>query len=382
MEKPLLSVVVPVFNVEDKLHRCIYSIVKQSYKNLQIILIDDGSTDSSGKICDELSKVDSRIEVYHQKNIGLVKTRIRGTSIARGLYVIWVDSDDWIESYYFSSMIEAALYSNADLVVADIYFDIGDSSTTVKNNIIPGKYSTSDIIEDMLYTGSFYEYGIQPHGVTKLFRRDELKAIQNRVSDGICIGEDAAVVYPYICSCKSIMITDICGYHYVQNNSSITKRKLKDEIEGIDCLIEHLRSFFCDNDCLRSQLDIYRKYLILLRDFSYWDIFGLLYPYGRVASTSKLVIYGAGGMGRSVYQYCQKHRLNVVSWIDRNANFYRVQGYPVLLLKDFLNRRVNWDYVLIANTVEKSAINIRTDLINNGVNNESILWFSNEFLGR
>ena len=234
----LLSVVVPVYNVEDKLIKCVESIMHQSYHNLQIILIDDGSTDCSGIICDYFCSIDNRIEVYHQNNIGLMKTRTKGSRLAIGDYIIWVDSDDWVEPTYFEKMMKEEIDSDADLVVANIFFDIGNDSRIITNNIPVGIYRASEIICKMIYSGVFYDYGILPHGVTKLFKREALMAVQEKLEDGICIGEDAAVVYPYVYNCSTVMITDICGYHYVQNASSITKTKLKDEIYGIECLID------------------------------------------------------------------------------------------------------------------------------------------------
>ena len=105
-KEPLLSVVVPVYNVEPYLERCIQSILNQTYKNLEVILVDDGSTDKSGSVCDEYVLQDDRVKVIHKKNGGLVSARKAGAAIATGSYITAVDSDDWIESNMFEEMMK------------------------------------------------------------------------------------------------------------------------------------------------------------------------------------------------------------------------------------------------------------------------------------
>ena len=111
----LISIIVPVYNVENYLRKCVDSIINQSYKNLEIILVDDGSTDSSGKICDEYSLKDSRIKVIHKKNGGLSDARNAGMEIASGDFWGFVDSDDYIDSDMYSVLLENLLGAEADL---------------------------------------------------------------------------------------------------------------------------------------------------------------------------------------------------------------------------------------------------------------------------
>ena len=96
----LISVIIPVYNVEQYLNRCVDSVINQTYKNLEIILIDDGSTDNSGKICDEYSQKDKRVKVIHQKNMGVSNSRNKGINIAKGKYITFVDSDDVLNCQY------------------------------------------------------------------------------------------------------------------------------------------------------------------------------------------------------------------------------------------------------------------------------------------
>ena len=122
MEKTI-SVIVPIYNVEKYLDRCLKSIINQTYKNLEIILIDDGSPDNCGTICDEYAKKDNRIKVVHKDNGGLVKARNTGLDIATGEYISFIDPDDWIELNMYEEMIKIADETNTDIVRCGYYRD-------------------------------------------------------------------------------------------------------------------------------------------------------------------------------------------------------------------------------------------------------------------
>lgn len=119
--QPLLSVIIPVYNVEKYLKRCVDSIINQTYENLEIILVDDGSPDKSGGICDEYAKTDKRIKVIHQENAGLSGARNSGISAAKGDFITFVDSDDWIDKDMYRQMLEYQRANDLDIVCADTY---------------------------------------------------------------------------------------------------------------------------------------------------------------------------------------------------------------------------------------------------------------------
>lgn len=111
-----ISVIIPIYNAEEYMNKCISSVVNQSYGNLEIILIDDGSTDNSSEICDRWKKIDSRISVLHKKNEGPGVARNIGIEMARGEYITFVDSDDWVESLMYENMLKAAMKHKCDIV--------------------------------------------------------------------------------------------------------------------------------------------------------------------------------------------------------------------------------------------------------------------------
>ena len=128
----LISVVVPVYNVEKYLERCVDSIIKQTYKNLDIILVDDGSQDNSGKICDKYKEKYNNIQVIHQKNQGLSIARNNGLAIAEGNYITFIDSDDWIKKDMIESLFNAMHKYKADIASVAVY-DVYDSGQVIKN---------------------------------------------------------------------------------------------------------------------------------------------------------------------------------------------------------------------------------------------------------
>ena len=121
MKEPKISVIVPVYKVEPYLRKCLDSIVNQTYRNLEIILVDDGSPDNCGAICDEYAAGDGRIRVIHQENGGVSSARNAGLSAVTGEWVGWVDSDDWIEPDMYEYLLKNALEQNADIAVCSHY---------------------------------------------------------------------------------------------------------------------------------------------------------------------------------------------------------------------------------------------------------------------
>ncbi len=123
----LISAIVPVYNVEKYLYRCVDSILKQTYENFELILIDDGSPDNCSQMCDELSEKDSRIKVIHQENQGLSAARNSGIKIAKGNYLTFIDSDDWISNTMFEDLINLIKEKNADISICNFIVTEGNA---------------------------------------------------------------------------------------------------------------------------------------------------------------------------------------------------------------------------------------------------------------
>ena len=353
----LITIIIPFYNSEKYLSHCIKSVLYQTYDNLQIILVNDGSTDGSLQIATKFAANDKRIEIVSKPNGGLVSARKAGIEKAKGKYTLFLDSDDWIEEDYVECLYNEMVKSDADIVCSDIYYDSEDGKTSkvVSNIFDEGIYSIDDIKNRALFSGEFWTPGVQPHLVTKLFWTEKLKKYVSVVDNQIVFGEDAAVTYPYLFSSNKICISKVCGYHYIQYQDSMAKKVFSDDKTRISLLISHLKNTLPLDPSIRKQIDIYEKFLWILRCPYAFDEGSVakLQMYGGVQAGSNIVIYGAGGAGAVLYDYVNSLNIyHVSTWIDRNAPFYQSRGLNVVTL-DLLPD--DFDYILIANTNSMAA---------------------------
>lgn len=384
--KQLLSIIVPIYNAEQYLIQCIESIINQTYDNLQIIFVDDGSTDSSLEICNFYAQKDKRIVIVQKENGGVVSARKSGVKAANGKMIGFVDADDWIEPDYFENMMAIFMETNADIVAGGHFHDIGESSVKVLNHVSVGLHETRAILDQLIYSGEFYEYGITPQLYTKIIRSDILKATQESVDERIQCGEDAAVTYPSVLKAKRLYVTDFCGYHYVQHQGSMTKTENREESVLIQVLIKFLEESIGNlvsdivlRDGLREQLRIYNNYMLSLREIGIFDK-KLLLPFGGISYGSKVVIYGAGVLGQKIYQYLLKSKqIEIVEWVDQNFSYYREKGLDVN--EPGRISLLTYDYILIANISHGVFVKIKKYLTEElEVEDKKIRWFSDDFV--
>ena len=273
--------------------------------------------------------------------------------------------------------------TGADMVLTEHFHDIGKDSRKVKDNFPTGIYTREQLLPTLLYAGRFFEYGVQPHMVTKLFKKEILRKTQMCVDDRIIIGEDAAVVYPSVLEAERIVVLDVCAYHYVQHSDSITKKEQENKEDIYGLLFAHLEKAFKDKNVwkiMEPQLQQYRKYMLFMHQISYFDE-KILVPYGGIAPGSKVVIYGAGVLGQKMHRYLmRKKEISIVLWTDQKYEIYREKGFAVDAPSEIL-KVPEYDFVLIANTIQSIAEAIRKYLVDNGIDDRKILWFSEEFRG-
>lgn len=383
----MISIICPIYNIALYLPKCIQSIIGQTYSNLQIILVDDGSTDGSAKICDKYASLDNRIKVIHKPNGGLVSARKAGLKAATGEYVIYVDGDDWIESDLCENMLKEMLDSEADLVDADYYMDMGQEVISMHSNIFYGRYHAEEIIPIMLCDENFNECRLKAYLWSKMFRRELLERVQYAVDERVTFGEDVAVTYPYVLQCKKISILNYSGYHYVQHLSSMVYTKKDDEQIRNALLIKGLyRNFVKDTNAgiLLQELNQYSKLLFTLRNISYFDQASagqFLLPFGGIKEYSKVVVYGAGRVGQSIYRYLiNTQKLQVVDWLDRDFEKYQQLGFEVHPPEHISDADLTDIKIIIAINSRKVANSVRKWLIDNEIQEESILWLTEEFI--
>lgn len=211
----LISVIVPVYNVENYIHKCVESIVNQTYKNLEIILVDDGATDNSGKICDELAETDSRIKVIHKENGGLSDARNAGIKVAKGEYFGFIDSDDYVDEELYSVLMKNMKDTGAAVSTCGrIFVYKGDEKPTVTENI-PVCMNSMEAVKEI-----FIRNDITFHAAwDKLYKRELFDDIEFPVGR---LFEDAAIMYKIFDKAGKIVSTKKQMCYYVQRQGSIS----------------------------------------------------------------------------------------------------------------------------------------------------------------
>lgn len=238
----LISVIVPVYNTEQYLERCVNSIVDQTYRNLEIILVDDGSTDRSPRMCDEYAQKDGRIKVVHKVNGGLSDARNAGLQAATGTYIGYVDSDDWIEPQMYQRMYEACIEHQAQVAVcryAKIYRDHVDREGNGQVTV----FDREGILK--AYLADQPEYVVYNSVWSKLFAREVVEGVLFPVGKN---SEDIMYTTKAFCKLEKAVYIDECLYDYVLDregsimNVNRTQRMFQDEIpfwrEHITCIRE------------------------------------------------------------------------------------------------------------------------------------------------
>lgn len=215
---PLISIIVPVYKVEKYVSKCIESLIHQTYKNIEIILVDDGSSDNSGIICDDFSKNDSRITVIHKENGGVSSARNKGLSEAKGEYVCFVDGDDYVLADYIADMLNVAIKTSADIVTCNYYNVWSDKK---QKEQLPLKLPMGDFIvksgkdslSDMLYGKTCYA-----SSCCKLYK----KHIFDDISfPPLRMGEDSFTVYQCLLKSDKVAHLRKPNYCYLQHSESV-----------------------------------------------------------------------------------------------------------------------------------------------------------------
>lgn len=380
-----ISVIVPVYNGVPYLEKCLESIVKQTYPYLQIILVDDGSTDSSGKICDFYAERDSRIEVFHTDNRGLVAARKLGLAHAEGEYAGFVDGDDYIEADMYETLLNEILKSGADFVHTGFIRETGGFRETVlsfKEGVyeLPDSETREKFLEEFVL-GEENNCRISYSIWSKLYKRDLIQNSYALVKDNQQYGEDLLSLCFCILQSRRISLGRHALYHYAVKEKSMShlqgrKYALK-EVELCGNLIQTIYGY---DKKLYTNLEeslygyIARKLLTVLEKINISLAVPRFYFRNIVKLTGKrVVIYGAGGVGRDYYtQMSRCKEIELIAWVDSDWGRIRY-GTVDISDPDRLDEYI-FDKIIIAVRERKMAEEIRNMLLMQGQPEEKILW--------
>ena len=242
---PLISVVIPVYKVEKYLRRCIESVQTQTYSNLEIILVDDGSPDMCGVICDEYAVNDGRIHVIHKTNGGLSDARNSGIDFAHGEYLGFVDSDDYIANDMYELLYRRICENNADISICD---------ATIVNDGTEGIFTESNIIDickgENILLEMIYHNKFTVNAWNKLYRRELFREI--RYPQGM-LYEDLATTYRIMMLAKCVVYDHSKKYAYIQRNGSIMEQTgfkvAKDKVE----IVSEMWNYFASSEVIHKK---------------------------------------------------------------------------------------------------------------------------------
>ena len=265
----MVSIIVPIYNKEKTLNKCIDSILQQEYKDIELILVDDGSSDNSAKICDEYKKIDSRVLVIHKKNTGVSDARNNAIKISKGEFIQFVDADDYITKDATKLMVRAINEYNADMVIANFYRVVGNN-VSIKGSIDEKiLMSTSDFADIMMKSPADYYYGVLWN---KLFKSSIIKQYKMEMNPKLNWCEDFIFNLEYMLNIKNVISLPVPIYYYVKMEGSLIDQGLNiyDIVRMKLNVIEYYNNFYKKiyniNEYKKNKLKIYKFLIDYARD--------------------------------------------------------------------------------------------------------------------
>ena len=217
MKEPLISIIVPIYNMQDYLEKCVKSIQQQTYKNIEIILVNDGSTDSSKEICEKLKNEDSRIKIINKDNGGLSSAKNAGINAATGDYIGFVDSDDHIEKNMYEFLYNLIIRNDADISICGRYIELENGKIYQKQK---SKTLVMDTLQALIVLNSYRDFDMASWD--KLYKKELFDNIKFPIGK-LC--EDFFTTYQLFDKCKTIVYSSEPKYYYFQRNNSISRNK-------------------------------------------------------------------------------------------------------------------------------------------------------------
>ena len=393
MSEELLSIVVPVYNVREYLDECISSILDQTYRNLEVILVVNGPTDGSDEICRRYAEKDKRIKlIIIEKNQGVLPAWASGVKAASGKYLGFVDADDYIDPNLFGKLMECK--DDFDLVTSRWKRE-EDGKTRVRcDPLAVGPYRTEKDMEFILEHitcivelggGECIKPGIFPSLWGKVFKTSLAKQAYKNPIESRNNFVDLAFMCQYFLMCGSVLITDICGYHYrirktsVSHSVSYVDRYIAD-ILGLYRTLEPVFRTHPRCDILMPQLE--QRVAALLNRVPRRAGFGkeaqnrvIVFPFMNLLDGKRIALFGADELGQAYMRQIRRHNMCEVDlWVDENWEYRRREGWDVSPVEELL--KGTYDHVVIAAGQQNAADEIRENLISMGIAEYRILWKS------
>lgn len=259
-----VSIIIPVYNAENTLRRCVDSVLNQEYSRFELILVDDGSRDSSGRICDEYAAKDERIKVIHKENTGVSDTRNIGIDAAEGEFLQFVDADDWITADATKLMVREAVERNCELVITDFYRVVGKRASHKGSIKEDGEMSREELAEHMKDSPADFYYGVLWN---KLFRKDIIMKYGIRMDAEVSWCEDFLFNLEYLLHINKAYVLTVPVYYYLKTEGSLVSQSMsmshviRTKLHVFEYYNNFYKNVYDEKDYSKKRLGLYR-YLI------------------------------------------------------------------------------------------------------------------------
>lgn len=376
-----LSVIVPIFNMEMYLKNCIDSILAQNYKDLEIILVDDGSDDHSLEICREYGRLD-HVTIVRQENKGLLGARLEGVRHSKSKYVTFVDADDWIAPEMYEQMMKDTEKSDYQLIISGIIRYWSEARKIYQYPALSKEeYGRNEIVNE-IYPNMIWDIkkessGLDPSLCNKVFERNLiLQSLINAEKTNLYLCEDAAVMYPLMMYIKNVKVINNCFYYHRQRMENELAPYITDH-----CFFDKLYVFYSYmktsmGERFYDQIEWYYLKMLNLRKNYYIHLReenSVYYPVDMMEPESEFIIYGAGDYGERLYALYKKVRFGrLVLWVDKNSANIHKEEMKISPPEEILD--MEYDYIVLAIFSADTAARIRQELIKMGIPKHKIIW--------
>ena len=379
----LISIIVPIYNVEDYVTKCIKSIMEQTYSNLEIFLVDDGSTDASGTICDQYAFIDSRITVVHTKNCGVTHARKEGLKLAKGQFIGFVDGDDYIEKDYYKQLVNKMCSADYDFVQSGTIYEYEGKEFLIalqedQSYDIEGK-QIDMLCEGLL--GKRQKVDLLANSLcVRLFKAEKIKECMYLLSDDLIYGEDMVCMCRYIMQSNKFVILKGAGYHYVQRKSSAMHTMNIGHLIKNCKLYEQVLLIFTISPYYERVKELMSSYFMKevtskWRDITGKDIALYEFPDIHMLFGKRVILYGAGKVGMDYYkQICRYEQCRIAAVADTHYEKYHYDYVRVVRFSEI--KKLQWDILIISVLGEEISGQIKSFLVQNGIEKEKIYWCS------
>jgi len=378
----ILSIIVPVYNAATTILRCLESILNQSYKDFELVLVDDGSTDKSLALCEAYVQKDNRVTVLHIKNVGPFQARKAGAKVAKGDVLMFSDADDWFKDDAIERVMDLMNKHTPDMIAFEyVCENRGREKYFYEEKLYCGEEIQKVIIPKMMYDTAAGKGFLNPSLCCKAIRKEIFIQITESVKNRITLGDDALVTYPAVCMAEKIYIYNKALYHYRDNGFSCTHSFPPQRLSEIKMFQENIVRLLEEvgqGDGQRYQVECYIRFLLsmMIKKWYRLELSSISFKFPRhlVRRGNRVLIYGAGDVGKSYINNLKNDcYAEIAGWVDRE--YRKIKSYRSVEVTDPNSIGKNeFDTLLIAVWNEDTAYEIKGSLIKMGIPEEKIIW--------